>query len=854
MNRISNYLLCFIFFFSCQELFAQRVLDVKPRGVNLGSSGLTFIRIYDIETCETITADTIPYLADEGIIRKAQFVDNFFDEAYVQIGFEKIQYWYRATNTVEDIYDFSSILGSTHAISDFILDRDKNKIYCTGLVSLTLDLSTNVVTEHFRYDYDIPFIEQSDKIFDDLEFYKDSIIGSIADQIYKINKLDLSDTKLLYEYPEKYASGSELFVHHFSCDSTLLMDSGTYTFPDNSSLFGNWVIDIENDTMIYHCNDIIRAESHNYWNDVNYPIDCILNIDLDDNNSTADDRDFYYSSPCDHSGLPISDIDIIIQHDDVIDSVVLSIVDPLPLQKLDAIQVGNIVVSNNLSTEITLINNGFASNEEFQSLIDQILYIDDALYRSGIITIEIQAYQNLNVGQVATAIIDIPQNDAFAGADINVDQCAEDATLDLVNILDENANSDGAFYESNGSITNQIDLTITGQYDIQYIVQVNGCSDTATIAITINPQTIVPILSDTIVCHTEGLSIDLSGYNFVSALWSDGESGVTRTIVSPGIYMVTVTGEAGCPASTSFSLSSTDPVINNMYSYQLCKGEYVIVGNDTFAVEGQVMDTMRSQQLCDSIINEYQLSYYPNQNILDEEVFTICEDEIVEIEFPEFSNIKVNSEPIDGVLVLTDKGKTYITGTDSNGCQQIDSVEIILIENPTVTIDEIELPESEVGMDIVPTYIGEISLYEWTDANGILDCTDCPYPSIIDRENSTLIIRIEDQFGCVDTATVRVRFDELEIYVPNVISISSAINNNKFFYAKSISDLAYELNIYDRWGGLIYQNKNLKANEPSSGWNPEKMNVVTGVYIYMIRYMDDDNVEYVKSGDVTLLR
>ena len=66
------------------------------------------------------------------------------------------------------------------------------------------------------------------------------------------------------------------------------------------------------------------------------------------------------------------------------------------------------------------------------------------------------------------------------------------------------------------------------------------------------------------------------------------------------------------------------------------------------------------------------------------------------------------------------------------------------------------------------------------------------------------------------------------------------------------------MRIYDRWGELVYEGKNLAPNDDlNNGWNGEFRNekALVGVYTFYaeVKYIGTSTVDKVK-GDFTLLR
>jgi len=62
----------------------------------------------------------------------------------------------------------------------------------------------------------------------------------------------------------------------------------------------------------------------------------------------------------------------------------------------------------------------------------------------------------------------------------------------------------------------------------------------------------------------------------------------------------------------------------------------------------------------------------------------------------------------------------------------------------------------------------------------------------------------------------------------------------------------YDLNVYDRWGNVMYEAERLYTNEYSTGWIPDE-NIQLGVYVYIIR-IGEGLSSIVKSGSITVVR
>ena len=108
-----------------------------------------------------------------------------------------------------------------------------------------------------------------------------------------------------------------------------------------------------------------------------------------------------------------------------------------------------------------------------------------------------------------------------------------------------------------------------------------------------------------------------------------------------------------------------------------------------------------------------------------------------------------------------------------------------------------------------------------------------------------------NQFGCTDTAVVPIYINpETTIYVPNAFT-PNGDGTNEIFLPVVRDVRRYTFSVFDRWGQIIYE-----TNDPLKGWDGTVKNVKaqSDVYIYLIKYMDQQYLWYEKRGHFSLLR
>lgn len=108
--------------------------------------------------------------------------------------------------------------------------------------------------------------------------------------------------------------------------------------------------------------------------------------------------------------------------------------------------------------------------------------------------------------------------------------------------------------------------------------------------------------------------------------------------------------------------------------------------------------------------------------------------------------------------------------------------------------------------------------------------------------------------GC--DSTIVLRLDFLEVFAPNAFSPNNDGINDFFNIQGGVQlDQVVRLEVFDRWGNLIYQGNNLSPS-PNEGWNGRVNGVYAdrGVYVFNAQLLLSDGSEKNLSGSVVLIR
>ncbi len=124
----------------------------------------------------------------------------------------------------------------------------------------------------------------------------------------------------------------------------------------------------------------------------------------------------------------------------------------------------------------------------------------------------------------------------------------------------------------------------------------------------------------------------------------------------------------------------------------------------------------------------------------------------------------------------------------------------------------------------------------------------------------TVQLIVANQYGCTDTAYRKIT-TRADVIFPNAFTPNpdggsggsytiGSLDNDVFFpYTSGVTQ--FSLQIYDRWGELIFESKDVK-----NGWDGYYKGKICqmGVYIWKASVKLNDGKEFSKSGDLTLLR
>jgi|GEM_PF-2250303 len=360
-------------------------------------------------------------------------------------------------------------------------------------------------------------------------------------------------------------------------------------------------------------------------------------------------------------------------------------------------------------------------------------------------------------------------------------------------------------------------------------------------------------------------------------------------VTSGGTFTENYTATNGCD-STHTVILVFDPTISTQEILEPCEGDILTVFGNAILEDGILVETYTSSLGCDST---HQVEVYFRPVTYTESVLNYCAGETVEI---------------NNVTISTDQDITFVE-TGFNGCDSTHLLSVRFIEETLIedtihlcadeyvlffedtirnsgiysnfiptsdgscdTIYQLAVTQSDLTMSSVPDTIyatfgvpvnlplqienNELTV-TWNESEQ-LSCTICMDPVINPQYDESLEFVISDNSGCKKTDQLFLRVDQtVAYYIPNAFSPNNDQINDRFIISTNEKIQSIKrLEIFDRWGAIVYQEFNTSPNDPDRGWdgNFKGRAAQQDVYVYQIEILLANGTTVLKAGDLLLFR
>jgi gliding motility-associated-like protein len=419
--------------------------------------------------------------------------------------------------------------------------------------------------------------------------------------------------------------------------------------------------------------------------------------------------------------------------------------------------------------------------------------------------------------------------------------------------------------------SNQLNVTSAGNYFVT-LYNSAGCeTNTNTISISEIAATNPTISSSNgnSLCPNESSVLSVAAI-YAQYAWFDGstnlnESSNSLDIDTPGTYTVTVTTIEGCEIDGSIDISAASVpagTITSSTTFPTCSdfatlngtaaGTYVwylddnfIIGESTISIdatqEGTYYFIVTAASGCSAQSAPIEVSFLEGIDVeINASKPVACLGETITLSTSdEFASILWSTDETTTSIIITQNGEYSIEVEDALGCIGRDTLNFVF--NPLPELSTEPAVQSNCADGAVIEAIGE-GVLTWQENEFIAHGSSAI--ALVNPTETTTFTAIAELDGCFSYSNTVVIVDCSSIYAPNAFS-PNGDGINDVFEIKGTGISNYELIIFDRWGGVVFQ-----STDPTQAWTGgiNGYFVPDGFYTYTLKAFDANEVPLIGNG------
>ncbi len=315
---------------------------------------------------------------------------------------------------------------------------------------------------------------------------------------------------------------------------------------------------------------------------------------------------------------------------------------------------------------------------------------------------------------------------------------------------------------------------------------------------------------DSLVSTTLNINLKKTFFQKINLCGSQNIKVGSKIYSQTGIYKdVLKTISTGCDSTVTTDLTINQSLKKTLNA-TLCNGEKVTFAGKVYQNQGVFYDTLKTIGGCDSLLT---INIKVAKKAIFSEIKTFCENE----------NIKIGTTNISksGIYVFNLKNK--------DGCDSTYTLTATVLDT-SIFYQEYLLCDGD-SIQLGNKYYSKSGSYQTL----LKTKSGC---------DSTLVIDIKQvkETYCQDLYC--------RMFIPNAFSPNEDGINDIFEPYSPVATFT-QLQIFDRWGGLRYENN---SNQPRWELDLEKDAFQIGIYVFVLRGVCSNGKTFVKSGDVLLER
>ena len=207
-------------------------------------------------------------------------------------------------------------------------------------------------------------------------------------------------------------------------------------------------------------------------------------------------------------------------------------------------------------------------------------------------------------------------------------------------------------------------------------------------------------------------------------------------------------------------------------------------------------------------------------------------------------------------------GKYKAIVQDAKGCE--DTVEVKITDPEKLKLSLANVYNVKIGDDVqikatlIPA-VPPIKDIFWTP-DTVLSCKKCLDPIVIKpKQDIVYKLKVRNENGCEAEISTNIVIDHfIPIFVPTMFTPNDDNVNDRLiiFGNPELVIKIKSFRIFDRWGDMVYQERDILINDLPKGWDgtlgSKPMNPAVFVWVAEVEFIDGQTKDF--KGEVTLTR
>ena len=383
-----------------------------------------------------------------------------------------------------------------------------------------------------------------------------------------------------------------------------------------------------------------------------------------------------------------------------------------------------------------------------------------------------------------------------------------------------------------------------GSFDVQLVVWQGLLSDTVTKTIQIISTPDPDLGADITTCSGNLITLNPGSFPGADFLWQDNSTNSTLDITASGTYWVKVETDGCTGADTMNAVFNPLPIVDLGNNITACQGQLLTLDAGNPGASYLWQNGATTQSITVSSTGSYSVIVTLNSCAANDNVFitfdpapqvafgpdtTLCKGFPIFLDATNPGASYTWNTGVADPFIFVDSAGTYSVIVSINTCTASDTITIDQQDKPLVFLGEDSILCA--GQPIVLDAFNYGAVYQWQDSS-----TNATFSPGI---TGTYFVTAVNQCG-ISADSINLIFNVCNclVYIPDAFSPNRDTKNEVFNYRYNCTDFVGKLEIYNRFGQLVFA-----SEDPDAGWdgNFKGQEAPAGAYIYVLKYKGYDN-------------